>query len=65
MRNLWLFGGLVGIGALSVLLVPQSAPADLVGHWSFSPGDGPNAVLKDLAGNFPDLMLHGDASRAC
>jgi Concanavalin A-like lectin/glucanases superfamily/Bacterial TSP3 repeat len=32
--------------------------ASLIGHWTFEPGSD----LKDLKGNFPDLVLQGDAT---
>jgi hypothetical protein len=35
----------------------KSASADLVGHWTFESG----TELKDSTGNFPDLLLMGDA----
>jgi len=34
--------------------------APLLGHWTFEPGDD----LKDLTGNFPDLLLKGNAAVA-
>ena len=37
------------------MLFPASA--DIVGHWTFEPGN----ELNDLTGNFPDLLLRGDA----
>ena len=39
------------------LTMLNSASADLVGQWTFESG----AELKDSTGNFPDLVLKGDA----
>ncbi len=46
--------------SLALLLAPAAATsvrAELVGHWTFQPGQ----ELADRTGNFPDLLLQGDA----
>ena len=43
--------------ALGLLALPQSIQSEIVGHWTFEDGE----ETMDLAGNFPDLILKGDA----
>ncbi|HUF61009.1 MAG TPA: hypothetical protein VMN36_02950 [Verrucomicrobiales bacterium] len=53
------------IRSLAILLVSPLAAAtglraELVGHWTFQPGQ----ELTDRTGNFPDLLVQGDAQVA-
>jgi len=43
--------------ALGLFSAPQSLRSDIVGQWTFEEDE----ELIDLAGNFPDLILKGDA----
>ena len=40
---------------LCLLMLPQAAQENVVGHWTFESGE----ELKDLTGNFVDITLKG------
>lgn len=48
------------VALLLICFLTSRASAELVGQWTF---DG-NSVLADKVGNFPDLVLHGNATVA-
>ena len=43
--------------ALGLFCSPHSARSEIVGHWTFEEGE----ETMDLIGNFPDLVLQGEA----